>query len=152
MIAYIVRRSIRHAGIVVTVAAALVVYGFYVLTRANLDVFPEFSPSQVVIQTEAPGFSSELVERQVTQPIESALAGLSGLDAMRSQSIGGLSVVTLAFREGTNAYRNRQIVGERLALVATPLPVGDGPEKNTPLSYSASHLLSGGHTPHVRRI
>src|SRR5215510_8205530 len=89
MIAYIVRRSIRHAGIVVTVAAALVVYGFYVLTQANLDVFPEFSPSQVVIQTEAPGFSSELVERQVTQPIESALAGISGLEAPASAlSIG----------------------------------------------------------------
>src|SRR5215468_1965753 len=152
MIAYIVRRSIRHAGIVVTVAAALVVYGFYVLTRANLDVFPEFSPSQVVIQTEAPGFSSELVERQVTQPIESALAGLSGLDAMRSQSIGGLSVVTLSFREDTNAYRNRQIVGERLALVATQLPAGVGPAKITPLTSSASTVLGLGLTSERRSL
>ncbi|HKC42853.1 MAG TPA: efflux RND transporter permease subunit [Burkholderiales bacterium] len=152
MIAYIVRRSIRHAGIVVTVASALVVYGFYVLTRANLDVFPEFSPSQVVIQTEAPGFSSELVERQVTQPIESALAGVSGLEALRSQSIGGLSVVTIAFREGTNAYRNRQIVGERLALVATQLPAGVGPAKITPLTSSASTVLGLGLTSERRSL
>src|SRR5215475_3183613 len=152
MIAYIVRRSIRHAGIVVTVAAALVVYGFYVLTRANLDVFPEFSPSQVVIQTEAPGFSSELVERQVTQPIESALAGLSGLDAMRSQSIGGLSVVAVALHKSTNAYRNRQIVGERLALVATQLPAGVGPAKITPLTSSASTVLGLGLTSERRSL
>src|SRR5262247_1869904 len=118
MIAYIVRRSIRHAGIVVTVAAALVVYGFYVLTRANLDVFPEFSPSQVVIQTEAPALSAELVERQISQPIESVLAGASGVEHIRSQSIPGLSVVTVLFREGSSAYRNRQVVSERLASLA----------------------------------
>ena len=68
MIAFIVRQSIRYPGVVVALAVTLIIYGLYVLTRANLDVFPEFSPSQVVIQTEAPGLSAELVERQVTQP------------------------------------------------------------------------------------
>jgi Cu/Ag efflux pump CusA len=66
MISFIVRQSIRFPGVVVALALTVVLYGFYVLTRANLDVFPEFSPSQVVIQTEAPGLSAELVERQVT--------------------------------------------------------------------------------------
>ncbi|MGH8632031.1 MAG: efflux RND transporter permease subunit, partial [Burkholderiales bacterium] len=62
MIAAIVRLSIRRAGVVVALAATLIAYGLYTLVRANLDVFPEFSPSQVVIQTEAPGLSAELVE------------------------------------------------------------------------------------------
>ena len=89
MISFIVRQSIRYPGVVVALALTVVIYGFYVLTRANLDVFPEFSPSQVVIQTEAPGLSAELVERQVTQPIENALAGASGVEHIRSQSIPG---------------------------------------------------------------
>ena len=62
MIAFIVRQSIRYPGVVVALALTIIVYGLYVLSRANLDVFPEFSPSQVVIQTEAPGLSAELVE------------------------------------------------------------------------------------------
>ena len=104
MISFIVRQSIRYPGVVVALALTVVVYGFYVLSLANLDVFPEFSPSQVVIQTEAPGLSAELVERQVSQPIESALAGASGVEHIRSQSIPGLSVVTVLFREGSSAY------------------------------------------------
>jgi Cu/Ag efflux pump CusA len=69
MIAAIVRFSIRHAGVVVAFAVTIVAYGLYTLSRANLDVFPEFSPSQVVMQIEAPGFSAELVEKLVTQPV-----------------------------------------------------------------------------------
>ena len=93
MIAFIVRQSIRYPGVIVALAVTLIIYGLYVLTRANLDVFPEFSPSQVVIQTEAPGLSAELVERQVTQPIENALAGTSGRGdrpvAVDSRAVGG---------------------------------------------------------------
>src|SRR6476659_7803387 len=114
MIAFIVRQSIRYPGVVVALALTVVIYGFYVLTRAHLDVFPEFSPSQVVIQTEAPGLSAELVESQVSQPIENALSGASGLESLRSQSIPGLSVVHVYFQDGSDIYRNRQVVAERL--------------------------------------
>ena len=79
MIAAIVRGSIRYAGVVVTLAVTLVSYGLYTITNANLDVFPEFSPSQVVLQIEASGYSSSLVEQLVTQPIESALMGIPEL-------------------------------------------------------------------------
>jgi len=152
MIAFLVRRSIRHAGVVVALASTVVLYGLYVVSRANLDVFPEFSPSQVVIQTEAPGFPAELVERLVTQPIEGALSGVSGLDALRSQSIAGLSVVTAAFRADSDVHRNRQVAAERLAALVTRLPPGVGPAKITPLTSSASTLLGIGLTSASRSL
>ncbi len=151
MIAFIVRQSIRYPGVIVALAVTLIIYGLYVLTRANLDVFPEFSPSQVVIQTEAAGLSAELVERQVTQPIESALAGASGVEIVRSQSIPALSVVTVVFRDGSDVYRNRQVVGERLSALSSQLPAGVQPAM-TPLTSSASTVLGVGLTSKARSL
>ncbi|MEO8628721.1 MAG: efflux RND transporter permease subunit, partial [Betaproteobacteria bacterium] len=152
MISFLVRQSIKFPGVVVALALSVMVYGFYVLTRANLDVFPEFSPSQVVIQTEAPGLSAELVERQVSQPIEDALSGASGVEHMRSQSIPGLSVVTILFRDGSSVYRNRQVVSERLSSLAVQLPHGVGPPMITPLTSSASTVLGLGITSNARSL
>ena len=152
MIAFIVRQSIRYPGVIVALAVTLIIYGLYVLTRANLDVFPEFSPSQVVIQTEAPGLSAELVERQVTQPIENALAGASGVEIVRSQSIPGLSVVHVVFRDGSDVYRNRQVVGERLSVLASQLPAGVEQPTMTPLTSSASTVLGVGLTSKQRSL
>ena len=152
MISFIVRQSIRYAGVVVALALTIVIYGFYVLTRANLDVFPEFSPSQVVIQTEAPGLSAELVERQVTQLIENALAGASGVEHIRSQSIPGLAVVSVLFREGSSVYRNRQTVAERLGALANRLPHGVAQPAITPLTSSASTVLGVGLTSETRSL
>ena len=151
MIAYIVRQSIRHAGVVVALAITIVGYGLYTLSRAHLDVFPEFSPSQVVIQTESPGLSAELVEIQVSQPLENALAGLSGLASLRSQSIPGLSVIHVYFEDGSDIYRNRQIVSERLGSVASQLPQGIVPVV-TPLTSSASTVLGAGITSGSRSL
>jgi CzcA family heavy metal efflux pump len=152
MIAFIIRQSIRYPGVIVALAVTLIIYGLYVLTRANLDVFPEFSPSQVVIQTEAPGLSAELVERQVTQPIEDALAGTSGVESLRSQSIPGLSVVSVFFREGSSVYLNRQVVGERLLALANRLPAGVAQPTMTPLTSSASTVLGVGLTSAARSL
>ena len=152
MIAFIVRQSIRYPGVVVALALTIVVYGLYVLTRANLDVFPEFSPSQVVVQTEAPGLSAELVERQVTQPIENALAGTAGVEVVRSQSIPGLSVVTVVFRDGSDVFRNRQVVGERLTMLANRLPRDVAQPTMTPLTSSASTVLGVGLTSKARSL
>jgi CzcA family heavy metal efflux pump len=152
VISFIVRQSIRYPGVVVALALTVAVYGFYVLTRANLDVFPEFSPSQVVIQTEAPGLSAELVERQVTQPIENALAGASGVEHVRSQSIPGLSVVSVLFRESSSVYRNRQSVAERLSVLANQLPRGVAQPAMTPLTSSASTVLGVGLTSDTRSL
>ena len=152
MISFIVRQSIRYPGVVVALALTVMIYGFYVLTKANLDVFPEFSPSQVVIQTEAAGLSAELVERQVTQPIENALAGTPSVELIRSQSIPGLSVVTVLFREGSSVYRNRQVVGERLLALANQLPQGVAQPTMTPLTSSASTVLGVGLTSDTRSL
>lgn len=138
MIAAIVRGSIRYAGVVVTLAVTLVSYGLYTITNANLDVFPEFSPSQVVLQIEASGYSSSLVEQLVTQPIESALMGIPELENIRSQSIPGLSVVTVIFKDGSDVYLNRQVVGERIAALASQMPHGVDAPTMTPLTSSAS--------------
>ena len=111
MLTGIVRFSLRFRGIVIALAVALLVYGSYSLTRANYDVFPNFAPPQVTIQTEAPGLSPEQVETLVTQPIENAINGVSGIESLRSTSIQGLSVVTVIFQPGTELYRDRQEVG-----------------------------------------
>lgn len=152
MIALLVRLSIRHAGVVVAFAATIVGYGLFTLTRAHLDVFPEFSPSQVVMQIEAPGFSAELVEKLVTQPVENAIAGVPGLEALRSQSIPGLSVVTAVFEDGSDTYRNRQMVGERLGALANRMPDGVETPAITPLTSSASTVLGVGLTSDVRTL
>ncbi len=152
MIAGLVRFSIRYAGVVVVLAATIVAYGIYTLSRASLDVFPEFSPSQVVLQIEAPGLSAEVVETLVTQPVENALAGVSRLAGIRSQSIPGLSVVTVIFEDGTDTFRNRQVVSERLAALAAEMPEGVAAPTMTPLTSSASTVLGIGITSSTRSL
>jgi CzcA family heavy metal efflux pump len=151
MMSAIVRFAIRMHGVVFGLAALVVVYGLYALTHANLDVFPEFSPTQVVIQTESPGLSAELVEVLVTQPIENSLAGTVGISSMRSQSIPGISVVTIIFKEGSDIYRNRQVVAERLGALSAQLPNGITPNI-TPLTSSASTVLGIGLTSDSRTL
>ncbi len=151
MIAAIVRFSIRHAGVVVALAIAVIVYGLYRVNNASLDVFPEFSPTQVVIQTEAPGLSAELVETLVSQPIERGISGVPGIESLRSQSIPGLSVVTVIFSDRSDIYRNRQLVAERLTTTQVGLPQGVTPNI-TPLTSSASTVLGIGLTSEKRSL
>ena len=151
MMSAIVRFSIRFNGVIIGLASLVVLYGIYSLTRSNLDVFPEFSPTQLVIQTESPGLSAELVEALVSQPIENSIAGTVGISLIRSQSIPGLSVVNVIFKEGTDVYRNRQVVAERLATLSNQLPQGITPTI-TPLTSSASTVLGIGVTSNSRTL
>ena len=116
--------AIRFRGIVIALACMLLAYGGYSLGRVNYDVFPEFAPPQVGIQTEAPGLMAEQVEILVTRPIENAINGVSGVQKLRSTSIQGLSVVTVFFGPSSDIYRDRQVVAERLAVAAHQLPKG----------------------------
>jgi len=100
----------------------LCVLGLVAVRAAKYDVFPEFIPPMVVVQTEAPGLAPEEVEALITLPIEYSLNGTVGLQTLRSNSIQGLSVVTAIFREKTNVLMARQLVGEKLSQLAGRLP------------------------------
>ncbi|HEV2423851.1 MAG TPA: efflux RND transporter permease subunit [Terriglobia bacterium] len=145
MLKSIVRFSILRRTLVIALGCALLAYGAYTLKTANYDVFPEFAPPQVSIQTEAPGLSPQQVEQIVTTPIENAIIGVTGIDAIRSGSIQGLSVITVVFRGEGNVYLDRQLVSERLATLAGQLPRGITPVM-TPLISSTSTVLVAGMT------
>lgn len=151
MMSALVRFAIRYSGVMIGLACLLIIYGIYSLTRSNLDVFPEFSPTQVVIQTESAGLSAALVESLVTQPIENSIAGTVGIASMRSQSIPGLSVITVIFNENTDIYRCRQLIAEHLSAANNQLPSGITPTI-TPLASSASTVLGIGLTSNTRSL
>jgi Cu/Ag efflux pump CusA len=115
---------VRQRGAVTALTLAALVLGWWGARDAPLDVFPEFVPSQVDIQTEAPGFDPEQVEELVTRPIESAVNGSAGLATMRSESIPGLSVVTVSFADGVDVHIARQGIAERLSELGGALPSG----------------------------
>src|ERR1700680_3532843 len=124
MLNAIVRFSIHFRGIAISLACALLVYGIVSLSRVPYDVFPEFAPPQVTIQTEAPGLSPEQVELLVTQPIENAINGVSGIRSLRSQSPQGLSIIVAVFSDQSDIYQARQSISERLASLVGQLPQG----------------------------
>ncbi len=144
MLNRIVQASLRFRGVVIALACVLIGYGVFVAASAKLDVFPEFVQPQVTVQSEAPGLAPEQVEALVTRPIESELSGVSYLESMRSESIQGLSVVTVVFREGTDIYLARQMLAERLAAVTVELPLGVKAPKMSPLTSSTMDLLKFG--------
>ena len=150
--AALVRFAIRFRGIVVALACVLVAYGVYALGRAKYDVFPEFAPPQVSIQTEAVGLTPEQVEILVTRPIENAISGVPGVRTLRSTSIQGLSVVTVFFDPSSDIYRDRQVVAERLAAATQQLPQGLQPPIMTPLTSSTSRMLVVGLTSETRSL
>jgi len=141
MLNAIVRFSLRFRGIVIALACALLGYGIFSLLRSSYDAFPDFAPPEVSVQTEAPGLSPEQVEVLVTQPIENSINGATGIGSLRSRSIQGLSDITVVFRTGTDIYRDRQLVAERLSAVANELPTGVQPPLMTPLTSSTAWVM-----------
>jgi CzcA family heavy metal efflux pump len=142
----IVSFSLRFRGVIIALAFLLAGYGLYSLSLAKYDVFPEFAPPQVVIQTEALGLSPEQVELLVTRPIESAVNGVPGIDSLRSGSIQGLSFVTITFRPDTDIYLDRQMIAERLTTLGGRLPRQVQSPVMTPLTSSTSIVLAAGLT------
>src|SRR5512146_2662233 len=114
MLKKLVETSLHVRGIVVVLAAAVVSYGVYTAMHAKLDVFPDFVQPQATVQTESPGLSPEQVEALVTRPVESAVNGVTRVESVRSQSIQGLSIVTVIFEEGTDIFLARQMLTEQL--------------------------------------
>ncbi|HXZ67943.1 MAG TPA: efflux RND transporter permease subunit [Alphaproteobacteria bacterium] len=141
---WIISLCVRRAGSIAVLTLIALALGLWAALRAPLDVFPDFVPSEVTIQTEAPGFTSQQVEELVTRPIESAVNGATGVDTMRSESTPGLSVVTVTFAEHLNVYNARQGISELLSEVSSELPFGVGPPKLSPLVSSTMDLLKIG--------
>lgn len=135
---------VQRRGVVATLAVAFLVLGSWRAREIPIDVFPEFVPAQVSIQTEAPGLTPDQVETLITRPIEAAVNGTPALAALRSESIPGLSVVSLDFRSGADPQRAHQDVAERLASVATLLPAGAAAPKLSPLTSSTMDVLKIG--------
>ncbi len=122
MLSAIVSWALNMRVLVVALAAALLVVGINATKNAPLDVFPEFAPPLVEVQTEAPGLSTEEVDALVTVPLENSLNGLPALKTIRSKSVLGLSSVVMIFETGTDILKARQFVQERLNLAQNRLP------------------------------
>lgn len=120
--------SVLRLRVIVAVAAVLfIVLGAWSVRTTPVDVFPEFAPPRIEVQTEAPGLSTAEVEGLVSVPIENALVGVTGVKTLRSKSVLGLSSVLLIFREGTDLLAARALVQERLARAAAQLPTAARP-------------------------
>ncbi|MCZ6456021.1 MAG: efflux RND transporter permease subunit [Actinobacteria bacterium] len=137
---WIVASSLKARFIVLGLAAALMYFGYSAVTKMPVDAFPEFAPPRVEIQTEAPGLSTAETEEILTIPLEQVLAGLPGLDVMRSKTVPALSQIVLIFEPGTNLFQARQLVNERIATVNLPSAIGV-PRMIPPLSSTSRAMF-----------
>jgi CzcA family heavy metal efflux pump len=130
--------------LVVFAAVALMVLGFAEIPKTKVDVFPEFAPPQVEIQTIALGNSSNEVEELITVPLEEQLSGVEGLAELRSKSVAQLSSIRLIFERGTDEIRARQLVSERISSVTADLPTWASPPFMMPALSATSRIMKIG--------
>ncbi|MEO7917406.1 MAG: efflux RND transporter permease subunit, partial [Dokdonella sp.] len=128
MLERIIRFAIAQRWLMLAMTLALIALGAWSFSKLPIDATPDITNVQVQINTEAPGYSPLESEQRVTYPIETAMAGLPGLDYSRSISRYGLSQVTVAFKDGTDLYFARQQVGERLQQVKSQIPEDLAPQ------------------------
>lgn len=141
MLAAIVRASLANPRIITALSLLVVLLGVAALLTARLDVFPDFAPPHLLVQAEAPGLDATQVEALVTRPLEELLAGAENVSVVRSTSSQGLAAIQVVFGRGSDPYRQRQVVSERLAEAASLLPQGVGAPLLSPLSSSMEYLL-----------
>ena len=133
--------SLHNRLIVFAVTVILFVAAGYSFQRMSVDVFPEFAPPQVVIQTEVPGMAPQDVESLITYPLESAINGTPGVASVRSKTSVGLSTITVVFNANTDVYLDRQLVNERIQNVGSRLPVGAKPPVMLPVTSAVGWLI-----------
>ena len=143
MLNAVIRFSLRYRMLVVVLSLTLLVYGGYMATTLPIDVFPDLDRPRVVIITECPGLATEEVETLVTQPIEVALLGAAGVQAVRSQTTAGLNVIYIEFSWDTEIRAARQTVQERLGSLGGVLPPGIQPQMTPPASIMGQIVIAG---------
>jgi HME family heavy-metal exporter len=136
----IVGFSLRHRVFVLLAACGLMVWGAVLAPSVPIDLLPELRPPAVVILTEAGSLATEEVEQFITTPLEQVLNGMPGVKRVRSATSSALSIITVQFDWGSDPYRNRQVVNERLALVRDRLPPGVVPQLS-PMSSSTGMIM-----------
>lgn len=146
LIGAIIKGSLRHGAVVLGLALMLAAYGVIRLASADFDVFPDFAPPRASIQTEAPGLTAEQVEALVTRPIETRTLGVPGLTSVRSNSIQGLSDISVVFDPSVDVFRARQQLSEALAGLGQELPNGVLAPSLAPLTSSTGVVLIAGVT------
>lgn len=140
MLNRLIRFSLYHRPLILMAALLVLLFGWQTLTQLPIEVLPDMTKPTVTILTEAPGLAPEEVETLVTQPLESAVQGVGGLDRLRSNSDVGLSLIFAEFGWGTDIYRARQLVQERMQSVLNTLPNGAKPGM-TPVSSLMGEIL-----------
>lgn len=143
MLDSVIRLSLRYRFLVVIISLILLVYGSYLTTTMSIDVFPDLDRPRVILLTECPGMATEEVETLVTQPIEVALLGASGVEAVRSQSTAGLAIIYIEFGWETEIRAARQTVQERLSSLTGILPPGIVPQMTPPSSIMGQIVVAG---------
>ncbi|MBY0357907.1 MAG: CusA/CzcA family heavy metal efflux RND transporter [Candidatus Obscuribacterales bacterium] len=144
MLNRIIKWSIKNPWIVTVLSLIWLAAGVQSALKLPIDVFPDFSPVQVVILTEAPGFAPEETESLVTRPLESGLNGTVGVKTVRSLSTTGLSAITVIFQDGTNIFTARQLVSEKLQSTRNNLPANVREPSLAPITSATGDILKIG--------
>jgi CzcA family heavy metal efflux pump len=146
MIGAIVKWSLRFRFIVMAIGVSLMYFGIDRLREMPVDVFPEFAPPRIEVQTICLGLAAAEVEAQVTVPLENALMGVPGIDVMRSKSVAQLSSIMMILKPGADELQARQMVTERVAIATPSLPIWASPPFMMPPLSAASRMMKIGIT------